>query len=55
KYQGQCAYQNANGQKCNQSTFLEIHHKRPVSQGGANDISNLVLLCSGHHKMLHSN
>ncbi|MCB0390300.1 MAG: HNH endonuclease [Bdellovibrionales bacterium] len=53
KYQGQCAYQNANGQKCNQSTFLEIHHKKPVSQGGTNDVSNLVLLCKGHHKVVH--
>ena len=53
KYQGQCAYHNANGQKCNQSTFLEIHHKKPVSQGGTNDVSNLVLLCKGHHKVVH--
>lgn len=28
----------------------ELHHIVPISEGGANDDSNLILLCPNHHK-----
>lgn len=32
---------------------LEIHHITPLSQGGNNDIDNLMLLCTACHKAAH--
>jgi hypothetical protein len=32
---------------------LEVHHILPKSEGGKDTISNLVTLCSTHHKALH--
>lgn len=40
--------------RCNQTRWIEIHHKIPVSQGGRNTLENLVSLCSAHHRWLHS-
>jgi hypothetical protein len=51
--QRRCAHTLPNGSRCNQSRFVEIHHKIPVSQGGRNEVSNLVTLCSAHHRMIH--
>ncbi len=53
KYQGRCGHTDKQGKRCSQSRFLEIHHMKPVSQGGSNDIDNLILYCHGHHKMEH--
>lgn len=52
---GQCTHRNEHGERCSQRRFLEIHHLKSVSQGGSNDVENLALLCSGHHKIRHSN
>lgn len=30
-----------------------IHHVLPRSQGGGHDVSNLVLVCLGHHGWIH--
>ena len=38
---------------CLNSMFLEIHHIKPVSHGGRNDESNMILLCSACHKHVH--
>ena len=48
-----CTQTLSNGSRCNQSRWVEIHHKIPVSQGGANTLDNLVTLCSTHHKFRH--
>ncbi len=53
KYRGKCGYKDSDDRSCNQSMFLEIHHKKPVSKGGTNNLSNLLLLCNGHHKVMH--
>lgn len=34
---------------------LHVHHKLRRSQGGTDDLSNLVLLCSVHHDAVHAN
>ena len=50
---GRCAFVDASGQKCQSERWLHIHHVRPVSLGGGNDIGNLTTLCSFHHDLVH--
>ena len=50
KGEGRCQATNPDGTRCENKRFLEIHHKQPISQGGSNHPTNLILLCSGHHK-----
>jgi len=40
---------------CDNTHYLEVHHKTPRSLGGTNDPANLLVLCSSCHKMLHAN
>lgn len=51
--EGRCAYYDHKGWRCSSKRFLEVHHKKPVSLGGGNEVSNLLLTCSGHHKVMH--
>ncbi|HSU38171.1 MAG TPA: HNH endonuclease [Polyangiaceae bacterium] len=39
---------------CRHATFVDVHHLRPRSEGGANTIENLVTLCSAHHRASHA-
>lgn len=32
----------------------DIHHIKPVSQGGTNIEENLIVVCPNHHRMIHS-
>ncbi len=50
---GQCSALDESGQKCQSRRFLEVHHMLPLAQGGKDELENLTLLCSGHHKALH--
>lgn len=38
---------------CGQAGFLHVHHRRPWSEGGTNELENLELLCSGCHALGH--
>lgn len=38
---------------CNHTRYLEVHHIVPRSDGGGNDLSNLKLLCSSCHSLIH--
>ena len=38
---------------CNARRHLDAHHLWFLSRGGPNKISNLLTLCSGHHRRLH--
>ena len=38
---------------CRSCRFLAIHHIIPRSEGGGHQLWQLLLLCDGHHKMLH--
>src|SRR5690606_16914896 len=44
KTNGRCAHLNHQGQRCQETRFLDIHHIKPLSQGGSDDPSNLTLL-----------
>jgi predicted HNH restriction endonuclease len=48
----------ANGNVCfvcenKMRSVLIVHHKIPVSQGGSNEMDNLVVLCPTCHAMVH--
>jgi hypothetical protein len=49
----QCSYLDANGARCGQRRWLDIHHLVSVAQGGRNELENLVTLCAGHHRLTH--
>jgi 5-methylcytosine-specific restriction endonuclease McrA len=36
--------------KVHPTSILEVDHKKPLSEGGANDLDNLWLLCGDCHK-----
>lgn len=40
---------------CNSQENIEIHHLLPISKGGNNDESNLLLLCGCCHAAVHGN
>lgn len=51
---GQCTYINKGGSRCANTRWLEIHHIKPVSEGGSNCLENLKTLCHTHHRLEHS-
>ena len=38
---------------CSHTRFLHAHHVKHWARGGNTDISNLVMLCSHHHRLVH--
>jgi hypothetical protein len=38
---------------CTHATFVDVHHVQPRSEGGRHEASNLLVLCSGHHRATH--
>jgi hypothetical protein len=38
---------------CGRRRHLHAHHIQGWAEGGATKLSNLVLVCTGHHRMLH--
>lgn len=40
--------------KCNREDGLEVHHIVAVSDGGSNEMDNLITLCSGCHTEWHA-
>jgi hypothetical protein len=39
---------------CRHTRFLHAHHIRYWRNGGRTDLSNLLLLCTRHHRLIHS-
>ena len=50
---GECQKILADGKKCCSSRWVEIHHIVDRALGGSNHPSNLVTLCSAHHRIHH--
>jgi hypothetical protein len=50
---GQCTFHDAQGRRCPNRKWTEIHHRIPVSRGGLHAAANLSTLCWGHHRMAH--
>ena len=38
---------------CRNAAFLDLHHVKPRSEGGRNDVDNLITLCGAHHRAAH--
>lgn len=49
----QCTALTSDGKRCSNRFWLDVHHKKAINQGGTNDLNNLQLLCSAHHRLLH--
>ena len=39
---------------CRSARGLDLHHIVPRSEGGSHEASNITILCSSHHRQLHS-
>jgi hypothetical protein len=46
---GRCAFVAANGQRCTERAFLELHHQEPFALGGEATVENVALRCRAHH------
>ena len=53
KHKGQCAHLDQNGRRCQNRRHLDVHHKVEVAKGGLDELTNLTLLCTGHHRAHH--
>lgn len=51
--QGRCTFKDQQGRRCENQTWLHIHHIVPVTHGGGNEPTNLTTLCSSHHDLAH--
>ncbi|MBW7877664.1 MAG: HNH endonuclease, partial [Candidatus Cloacimonetes bacterium] len=49
---GRCSFQK-HGRRCSNMRHLDIHHIKPVKDGGQNTVKNLATLCEVHHTYLH--
>jgi hypothetical protein len=51
--QNQCTERDENGHRCENRRWLDVHHIVPVAESGFDELDNLRMLCSEHHKMRH--
>jgi 5-methylcytosine-specific restriction endonuclease McrA len=50
---GECQGKTPQGTRCGCRQWTDIHHVRPVSCGGTDDLANLLTLCRNHHRQVH--
>jgi hypothetical protein len=46
-----CAYVDERGRRCEETHWLEVHHRRAYAQGGSNADGNLELRCRAHNDL----
>jgi hypothetical protein len=46
-------HQRCRAPGCRCATFVDVHHRKPRSEGGTHTPDNLITLCSAHHTALH--
>jgi 5-methylcytosine-specific restriction endonuclease McrA len=46
----QCAFVSADGRRCGERAFLELHHVHPYSLDGAATVDNIALRCRSHNQ-----
>ncbi len=51
--QRRCRHLSIQGERCENRRWIDVHHIIPVSDGGNNQIENLITLCSAHHRAQH--
>ena len=47
---GRCAFVGADGRRCDETAFLELHHLVPFADGGESTARNLSLRCRAHNQ-----
>jgi 5-methylcytosine-specific restriction endonuclease McrA len=47
---GRCRYTDGRGRRCNATSNVEFHHKRPFAMGGRHDAKNVELRCAAHNQ-----
>jgi 5-methylcytosine-specific restriction endonuclease McrA len=53
--QGRCQFKRSSeGAICGEKRWVELHHVKPVAQGGEHSVQNLVTLCNNHHGYFHA-
>ena len=50
---GQCTFKDKVATPCQNKTWLDLHHKKPIASGGEHSLNNIVTLCRQHHRFLH--
>jgi hypothetical protein len=48
---GQCTFVSAEGKRCSERGFLELHHDQPYARGGGATVDNLRLVCRAHNAL----
>ncbi len=38
---------------CTHLRFIDLHHQEPRARGGRNTLTNLLSLCTRHHRLVH--
>jgi len=53
---GQCVFIHPHTkERCANRRWIDLHHIVPISKGGSNKVSNLMILCKAHHQWHHQN
>ena len=50
---GCCQTTMPGGETCLSKDWVEIHHIQPKSEGGSDELKNLVTICHAHHRQVH--
>jgi hypothetical protein len=48
---GRCTYVDASGQRCCETSYLELHHQEAYARGGPPTERNLTLRCRAHNAL----
>jgi hypothetical protein len=48
---GRCTFEDADGNRCNETSFIEFHHILPFACGGQHSVENITLRCKGHNRL----
>jgi hypothetical protein len=46
-----CTYVDERGERCQETHYLELHHRQPFGMQGAHSIANLTLYCGAHNAL----
>jgi 5-methylcytosine-specific restriction endonuclease McrA len=49
--QGRCAYVDERGERCRETSRLQIHHLEAFAKGGRHELSKLSLRCEAHNTL----
>jgi len=46
-----CTYVDERGERCQETHYLELHHRQPFARRGAHTIANVTLHCRAHNAL----